>query len=189
VDLGGAFSFGFVTENTTMNAKAFRIEFSYEEVEELTEYRFVVDAPQGEEVTVTYDGESVPDMFLEGEFDTDLFAADEIAGYTWSIVVDEESGTITLRYMEAPVVENPEAVMALANRIGGKGTAKKFLFVLEPSMNSRQEVFVLGSEGKKILIKGTTLSALTTFAGSTLPITTPKKVPKAQPGRATAMAP
>lgn len=33
VDLGGAFSFSFVTENTTMNAKAFRVDISYEKRE------------------------------------------------------------------------------------------------------------------------------------------------------------
>ena len=165
IDLGGAFSFGFVTENTTMNAKAFRIEFSSEEMDEPTEFAFVVEAPGGKDVTVTYDGETVPSVFLEGELDADLFAADEIAGYTWSIVVDEKNATITLKYVEAPVVENPEAVVALANRIGGKGTAKKFLFVLDPSLNSKQEVFVLGSERSKILIKGSTLSALTTGLG------------------------
>ena len=165
VDLGGAFSFGFVTENTTMNAKAFRIEFSYEEVDEPIEFSFVVEAPQGEDVTVTYNGESVPSVLLEGEFDAELFVANEISGYTWSIVVDEENGTVTLKYVEAPIVENPEAVVALVNRIGGKGTNKKFMFVLDPSMNSKHEVFLLGSEGKKVLVKGSTLSAITTGLG------------------------
>lgn len=165
IDLGGAFSFGFVTENATMNAKAFRIEFSYEEVDEPIEFDFVIEAPQGENVTVTYNGESVPNVFFEGGFDTELFAANEIPGYTWSIVADEENGTITLKYVEAPIVENPEAVVALVNRIGGKGTNKRFMFVLDPSMNSKHEVFLLGSEGKKVLVKGSTLSAITTGLG------------------------
>ena len=163
VDLGGAFSFSFVTENTTMDAKAFLIEWSYEKV---TEYAFAIDAPQGETVTVTYNNEAVAVGQLFGEdVDAELFVANEISGYTWSIVVDEVHGTITLKYTAAPIVENPEAVVELVNRIGGKGTNKKFAFVLDPSLNSKQEVFVLGSEGKKVLIKGSTLSALTTGLG------------------------
>ena len=165
IDLGGAFSFNFVTENTTMNAKAFKIEFSYKEVYEPIEYGFVIEAPEGEDVEALYNGESVPSVFREGEFDTELFVANEISGYTWSIVVDKENGVIILRYVEAPVVENPDAVVALVNRIGGKDTNKKFAFVLDPSMNSKHEVFSLGSEGKKVLIKGSTLSALTTGLG------------------------
>ncbi|MBR3859228.1 MAG: alpha-N-acetylglucosaminidase [Bacteroidaceae bacterium] len=163
VDLGGAFSFSFVTENTTMNAKAFLIEWSYEKV---AEYAFAIDAPQGESVNVTYNDEAVAVGQIFGEdVDVELFAANEISGYTWSVVVDEENNTITLRYAAVEIVENPQAVVDLVNRIGGAGTDKKFLFVLDPSLNSKQEVFVLGSEGKKILIKGSTLSAITTGLG------------------------
>ena len=96
---------------------------------------------------------------------TELFSATEIPGYTWSIVVDEENCTITLVYTEAPSVENPDAVVALVNRIGGAGTDGKFKFVLDPSVNSKQEAFVLGSEDGKILVKGTTISAITTGLG------------------------
>ena len=166
VDLGGAFSFSFVTENTTMNAKAFLIEWSYEEPEEVIEYAFAIDAPQGEAVNVTYNDEAVAVGQIFGEdVDVELFAANEISGYTWCVVVDEENNTITLRYAAVEIVENPQAVVDLVNRIGGAGTDKKFLFVLDPSMNSKQEVFVLGSEGKKVLIKGSTLSAITTGLG------------------------
>lgn len=49
VDLGGAFSFSFVTENTTMNARAFKIELSYVEVEAPVVYSLVVDAPEGQD--------------------------------------------------------------------------------------------------------------------------------------------
>ena len=160
-DLGGAFSFSFVTENTTMDAKAFRIDIAYEKA---AEYTFTIEAPKGKEVIVTYNGEKVPESFSE-DFDTELFAANEISGYTWSIVVDNENRTITLKYTEASIVKNPEAVVALINRIGGKGTDKKFKFVLDPSLNSRQEVFVLGRDNGKILIKGSTLSAITTGIG------------------------
>ena len=166
IDLGGAFSFSFVTENTTMNAKAFRIEMLYEAKEDVI-YTFAVNAPNGHNPIVTYNGENVSAdaTFIEGEFDTNLFSATEIQGYTWSIVVDEENATITIVYTEAPIVDNPAAVVALVGRIGGAGVADKFKFVLDPSLNSKQEVFVLGSEDGKILVKGTTISAITTGLG------------------------
>ncbi|MBQ3130305.1 MAG: alpha-N-acetylglucosaminidase [Bacteroidaceae bacterium] len=166
VDLGGAFSFSFVTENTTMNAKAFRIDFWYEQREEV-KYTFAVNAPEGHNPTITYNGEDVSAeaTFTKGEFDIDLFSASEISGYTWSIVVDEENATITIVYTEAPIVDNPAAVVALVGRIGGADVADRFKFVLDPSVNSKQETFVLGSEDGKILVKGTTISAITTGLG------------------------
>ncbi|MBQ2969756.1 MAG: alpha-N-acetylglucosaminidase [Bacteroidaceae bacterium] len=165
INLGGAFSFSFVTENTTMNAKAFRIDFRYEQREEV-KYTFAVNAPEGKEFTVTYNSEDIAvGTELDNDFDTELFAATEIPGYTWSIVVDEEHATVTLVYTKAEVTENPEPVVALVGRIGGAGTAEKFKFVLDPSLNSKQETFVLGSEEGKILVKGTTISAITTGLG------------------------
>lgn len=165
VDLGGAFSFSFVTENTTMNAKAFRIDFWYEQREEV-KYTFAINAPEGKEFTVRYNNEDIAvGTELDNDFDTELFAATEIPGYTWSIVVDEESHAVTLVYKAVEIVNNPDAVVALVNRIGGTGTADKFKFVLDPSLNSKQEVFVLGSEDGKILVKGTTISAITTGLG------------------------
>ena len=166
IDFGGAFSFSFVTENTTMNAKAFRVEVMYEK-HEAVDYTFAVNAPEGKDYAISYDGEpiEVGTIFKEGNFDTELFSATEIPGYTWSIVVDEENCTITLVYTEAPSVENPAAVVALVNRIGGAGTDGKFKFVLDPSLNSKQEVFVIGGEDGKVLIKGSTLSAITTGLG------------------------
>lgn len=165
IDLGGAFSFSFVTENTTMNAKAFRIDTRYEKRENI-KYTFAIDVPEGHEPAITYDGETVAvGTEFEKDFDADLFAADEIEGYTWSIAVDNDNATITLVYTEAPIVENPQAVVDLANRIGGTGTAEKFKFVQDPSINSKQEVFVIGNEDNKILIKGTTISAITTGLG------------------------
>ena len=164
IDLGGAFSFSFVTENTTMNAKAFRIDMSYEAY---VDYTFHISGNGSNEVTVT-NGEQT---LTEGstiditDFDVESVSATEIPGYTWSIVVDEENYTITLVYTEAPSVENPAAVVALVNRIGGADTDDKFKFVLDPSLNSKQEVFVIGGEDGKVLVKGSTLSAITTGLG------------------------
>ena len=164
IDLGGAFSFSFVTENTTMNAKAFRIDMSYEAY---VNYTFHILGNGSKEVTVT----SGEQTLNEGstiditDFDVESVSATEIPGYTWSIVVDEENYTITLVYTEAPSVENPAAVVALVNRIGGAGTDGKFRFLLDPSLNSKQEVFVIGGEDGKVLVKGSTLSAITTGLG------------------------
>lgn len=165
-DLGGAFSFSFVTENTTMNPKAFRIEVLHEEREEAT-YTFVMNVPAGTQPTVTYNGETVePNQTFDPKtLDVSLFSASEIEGYTWSIVVDEKKKTITLLYTEAPVVQNPQAVVDLTKRIGGKSAVAKFLFVLDPSMNSVQETFSINGEKGKIVIKGSTISAITTGLG------------------------
>ncbi|MBR5576104.1 MAG: alpha-N-acetylglucosaminidase [Bacteroidaceae bacterium] len=166
IDLGGAFSFSYVTENTTMNAKAFRIGLSYEKLAEVV-YTFCIDAPQGSNINATYNGVAIEEgtEYMEDDLDIELFDANEISGYTWSIVVDKEKKTITLLYTEAPSVENPQAVVALVNRIGGAGTDGKFKFILDPSMNSKNEVFSINGEDVKILIKGSTLSAITTGLG------------------------
>ncbi len=164
IDLGGAFSFSFVTENTTMNAKAFRIEISHEKA---ADYTFSITGNGENEVTVTHKGEALTDgsTIAVADFDANLVSATEIPGYTWSIVIDDENATINLVYTEAPITENPASVVALVNRIGGAGADAKFKFVLDPSINSKQEVFVIGSEDNKILIKGTTISAITTGLG------------------------
>ncbi|MEE0870270.1 MAG: alpha-N-acetylglucosaminidase, partial [Bacteroidaceae bacterium] len=164
IDLGGAFSFSFVTENTTMNAKAFRIDMSYEAY---VNYTFHILGNGSNEVTVTYGEQTLTEGSTIDitDFDVESVSATEIPGYTWSIMVDEENYTITLVYTEAPSVENPAAVVALVNRIGGAGTADKFMFVLDPSLNSKQEVFVIRGDDGKVLVKGSTLSAITTGLG------------------------
>ena len=166
IDLGGACSFSFVTENTIMNAKEFRIEMLYEAKNDVI-YTFAVNAPEGHNPTITYNGESVSagTAFTKGEYDLELFSASEISGYTWSIVVDEENATITLLYTKVEVTDNPAAVVALVGRIGGADVADRFKFVLDPSVNSKQGAFVLGSADGKILVKGTTISAITTGLG------------------------
>lgn len=162
-ELGGAFKFSFVTENTTMNAKEFTITMSYEQP---ADYTFAIsNAPDG--AVVTFDGNPIAngDKIAFVAFDEDLLVATDIQGYTWSVVVDNENETITLVYTKAEIVDNPQAVVDLLNRIGGEGTADKFKIVLDPSMNSRNEVFSINGEDGKILIKGTTISAITTGIG------------------------
>ena len=164
VDLGGAFKFSFVTENTTMNAKKFTINTSYEKP---VDYTVVISAPQGQSVTVTYNGKTIAadDKVSSVGFDKSLFDATDISGYTWSVVVDEEKETVTIQYTTVEANVNPASVVALIKRIGGEAAADKFKFVLDPSMNSKSEVFVIGSDNEKILIKGTTISAITTGIG------------------------
>ncbi|MBR3612130.1 MAG: alpha-N-acetylglucosaminidase C-terminal domain-containing protein [Bacteroidaceae bacterium] len=225
IDLGGAFSFSFVTENTTMNAKAFEIVTSYEK----SDYTFKIDAPQ--KVSITYKGNDIADGDkITADYDEASFDVDEIAGYETMFVVDKEANTLTLVYVkkytfslvdvptgvkitydsnevtdgyiigleidtqvlsitncpdnytyditadhtnklvtitftELVTVENPAAVVALIKRIGGDDAAGKFKFVLEPSLNYDQETFVIGREDNKVLIKGTTISAITTGIG------------------------
>ena len=163
IDLGGAFSFSFVTENTTMNAKAFNITMSYEAQ---TDYTFSISGNGENNVTVmngekTLTNGSKVDVT---DFNADAVTATEISGYTWKVVIDDENKTITLVYTEAKVLD-VAPVVALITRIGGTTVAEKFKFVHDPSMNSKQEVFVLGNEEGKILIKGSTISAITTGLG------------------------
>ena len=131
------------------------------------EYTFAIgETPNDQEVTVTYNGEAlaVGDIIVESELNLDLFGATEIEGYTWNVIADKETNTITLNYTEVEVLDL-QAVKDLVNRIGGEGTADKFKFVHTPWLNSKQETFVLGAEEGKILIKGTTISAITTGLG------------------------
>ena len=165
VDLGGAFSFSFVTENTTMNAKRFTIDLSYKKLDK--DYTVVVDKPEGKEVSVTYNNVAIVGSTLTviGTIDADLFDATEIPGYTWQVAIDEENSKVTISYKETVEVVNPQVVVDLINRIGGDGAADKFKFVLDSSINSHYETFMLGSENGKVLIKGTTISAITTGIG------------------------
>ena len=164
VDLGGAFSFSFVTENTTMNAKAFRIDMSYVEPQE---YTFNISVNGDNAVTVTHgDDVLTPGAVVSiADFDVDAVTATEIPGYTWTVVIDDENYTINVVYTACEVQENPASVVALVNRIGGNGTDGKFKFVLDPSINSKQETFKLSTEDGKIRIEGTTISAITTGLG------------------------
>ncbi len=221
IDLGGAFSFSFVTENTTMNAKAFRIETSYQKPQD---YTFdIVNAPEG--VTVTYKGETLTEgakVSMEN-FDASLLSATDVDGYYWSIGVNETNETLTLNYYKLytfDIVNAPsnievtydgkalndgdaikieefyannlsatdvdgyiwqvdvdqanytvtllyksamQPVIDLVNRIGGVGTADNFTFVHDPALEG--ETFVIGAEEGKILIKGSTISAITTGIG------------------------
>ncbi len=166
IELNNAFSFSFVTENTTMEIKVLRIDIIKEERAEV-KYTFTIDAPRGENITAKYNDKplSPGETFKEGAFNVELFSADDISGYTWEVLVNNETKSITLVYTKTKAIENPDAVVDLVNRIGGNGTAKKFRFVLDPSISSSQETFVIASENGKILIKGTTTSAITTAIG------------------------
>ncbi len=139
-------------------------------IEEVAEvyYTLSIDAPAGKEVTVTYDGESVTNgaTFNKNTFDNNLLVAGDIDGYTWSVVIDNDAKIVTLQYKEVTVQNNPQSVVDLVNRIGGKGTADKFHFILDSTIgNSEQEMFVIDGEDKKIVIKGNSISAITAGLG------------------------
>ena len=71
----------------------------------------------------------------------------------------------TAGWAKSECVVNPEAVTALADRIGGRGTAEKFKFVLDSAADGEQEFFVIGAQDGKVLVKGNSLSAITTGLG------------------------
>ena len=63
------------------------------------------------------------------------------------------------------VVENPQAVVDLVERIGGRDASDKFVFVLDPTKNLSQEEFTIAGTKGKVQISGNTLSAITTGLG------------------------
>ena len=124
--------------------------------------------PAGEDAEAKYRNETTltnNGKLLLSRVDLDLFSAKDISGYSWKYIVDKEAKTITLAYSEVIPEVNPSAVQQLLARVGGWDAVKKFKFVLDPSINSKNETFVLGSEGDLILIKGSTISAITTGLG------------------------
>lgn len=130
-------------------------------------YTLHIDAPRGSKANVTYNGMPVADgsKFVENEFDADLFAANEIAEYGWSVKVDRNVHAITIKYSKGTDVVNPAPIVELIKRIGGESAASKFKFVLNPALSSKHEKFILDSEEGKIVVKGSTLSAITTGIG------------------------
>ena len=160
VDLGGAFSFSFVTENTGMNAKAFDIAMRYES----NNYVLNIVAPYGTVVNATYNGEPIAHGgIISGGFDQTLLEIADIENFEYTVTVDGR--VVTIEFVQTGAIVNPASVVALINRIGGTNTASKFKFVLDPSLNLNAETFVIGGEDGKILIKGTTISAITTGLG------------------------
>ena len=126
----------------------------------------LVDVPNG--VTITFDGNAVN----EGDYIETVFDAEKLTitgcpnNYKWEFINDTENKKIIIEFTELVTVYNPQPVIDLLNRIGGAGTADKFKIVLDPSLNSYgAEQFVIGNEDGKILIKGSTLSAITTGIG------------------------
>ena len=131
------------------------------------EYTFALGTtPEGQAVTVTYGDETIEvgATIKESELDLLKFAATEVPGYAWAVVADKAANTLTLNYTQAEVADL-QAVKDLVDRIGGAGTADKFMFVHTPWLNSKQETFKLGTEDGKIRIEGTTISAITTGLG------------------------
>ena len=170
VDLGGAYSFDFKTENTTMRPNEMRVTLSWVDptpVVPALVYTFNIDAPSGSNVTARY-GTTVltgGEKYTEYTYDPDLFTGTEVDGYYWRVITDREAATITLRYTAASEDINPRAVVDLVKRIGGEPAADRFRFVLNPALSSKAEKFVIGQQDGRVLIEGSTLSALTTGLG------------------------
>lgn len=63
----------------------------------------------------------------------------------------------------AAATQNPAAVTALLNRIGGDGTADRFVTIVDERISSNgKEAFVITSQDGKPCIKGSNISAVTT---------------------------
>ena len=161
IDLGGAFSFSFVTENGDHFANpTFDIAMSYKS----NSYKLNIVAPYGTVVNATYNGEAIAHGdIIRGGFDQTLLEIADIENFAYTVTVDGR--VVTIEFVQTGAIVNPASVVALINRIGGTNTANNFKFVLDPSLNLDQETFVIGGEEGKILIKGTTISAITTGLG------------------------
>ena len=143
-----------------VDSKAKTVTLVYEKLYSLS----LFDAPEG--TAVKYNETDVTTgSFLGLIVDSEQFSVECPQGYTWEISADNENKVISITFKQLARVENPEAVVALIKRVGGRSAAGKFKFVLEPSLNYDKEVFVIGSEDGKVLIKGTTISAITTGIG------------------------
>lgn len=159
-----------ITEATTITV--ILVDF----VEQTQTYTLnVVGAPQ--DVTVTYGGQAITvgeTITINGEINIGNLWATDLEGYTEEFTVNGNIITLTYTKVEGgdegddddDVEPSLESVVALINRIGGEGAASKFELVLDPTLAVEgKETFVLGSEGSKVLIKGSTLSAITTGIG------------------------
>ena len=124
----------------------------------------IVDLPDG--ATITYNSAAVTDGGIVGvDYDSQYLAVTCPNGYTWAVTRDDENKIVTITFKQLQSAENPQAVVDLLNRIGGAGTADRFKIVLDPSLNYTAEQFSINGEDGKILIKGTTISAITTGIG------------------------
>ena len=137
----------------------------------------IIGAPQ--DVTVTYEDQAITNggtITINGGINVGNLWATDLEGYTKEFTVKDNIITLTYTKVEGgdegdddddeEVETSLEPVVALINRIGGEGAASKFELVLDPSLAvDGKETFVLGSEGGKVLIKGSTLSAITTGIG------------------------
>ena len=124
----------------------------------------IVDLPVG--ATITYNSAAVTDGGIVGvDYDSQYLAVTCPNGYTWAVTRDDENKIVTITFTQLQSAENPQAVVDLLNRIGGAGTADRFKIVLDPSLNYTAEQFSINGEDGKILIKGTTISAITTGIG------------------------
>ncbi len=124
----------------------------------------IVGPPDG--AAVTYNSAAVADGGIVGvDYDSQYLAVTCPNGYTWAVTRDNENKIITITFTQLQSEENPQSVVDLLNRIGGAGTADKFKIVLDPSLNYTADQFSINGEGGKVLIKGTTISAITTGIG------------------------
>lgn len=124
----------------------------------------IVGLPDG--AAVTYNSAAVADGGIVGvDYDSQYLAVTCPNGYTWAVTRDNENKIITITFSQLQSEVNPQSVVALINRIGGAGTDAKFKFVLDPSLNYTADQFSINGEGGKVLIKGTTISAITTGIG------------------------
>lgn len=154
----GATSYRYVhMDEPTANAPLWcssetpQLEFSLVRYEAPTGlYSFHINAPQGENVTVWYDGEEVyANQTFAEDVDAKLFTATDIDGYIWEIVVNRANYTITLVYTQ--VVQGSDEFNGYYHIYCTNGTSKVPLFI---GYNTEDDLSGDDYTGYKILGEG-----------------------------------
>lgn len=95
------------------------------------------------------------------ELTTGVLSAIPVDGYQANITMN--GTTITVTYTANQVVDNPQAICDLLNRIGGAGTSNKFVTRLDEGLFAGgKDKFIIGNQDGKPYIQGSSMTAIAT---------------------------
>ena len=122
-------------------------------------------APDG--AGLLYGGETYISSFVAPSgLQTGVVTAVAVSGYQSQVTYDEDTHTFTVVYTANRTIQNPSSVVALLNRIGGEGTSDKIETLLDENLYSgTKDAFILSQKNGKPLVKGSSISAITTGIG------------------------
>ena len=111
---------------------------------------------------MTYAGNDYTTSFSSyKEITTGVLTPIPVAGYQANITM--EGTTITVTYTANQVVDNPQAISGMLNRIGGTGTSDKFVTRLDEGLFANgKDKFIIGNQDGKPYIQGSSMTAIAT---------------------------